>query len=108
MNQQTETWRQFGSNYYHRKQRKYWSVLSLNHRTLMLLSLLTAWEKCLTNLQPMKLKLFCWVTLTSIISLQTQRQWGVTKQSNEVTSNEVTENRVTGKNFEGSKILKSF
>ena len=69
----------------------------------MLLSLLTAWEKCLTNLQPMKLKLFCWVTLTSIISLQTQRQWGVTKQSNEV-----TENRVTGKNFEGSKILKSF
>ena len=33
---------------------------------------------------------------------------GVTRQSNEVTSNEVTENRVTGKNFEGSKILKSF
>ena len=33
---------------------------------------------------------------------------GVTKQSNEVTSNEVTENRVTRKNFERSKILKSF
>ena len=33
---------------------------------------------------------------------------GVTKQSDEVTSNDVTENRVTGKNFEGSKILKSF
>ena len=37
-----------------------------------------------------------------------EKLWGATKQSNEVTSNEVTENRVTGKNFEGSKILKSF
>ena len=60
--------------YYHRKQRKFWSVLSINHRTLMLLSLLTAWRKCLTSLQPMKLRLFCWETLTSIISLQTPRR----------------------------------
>ena len=33
---------------------------------------------------------------------------GVTTQSNEVTINEVARDRVTGKNFEVSKILKSF
>ena len=42
------------------------------------------------------------------IRARTCKDWGVTKQSNEVTSNEVTENRVTGKKFEGSNIFKPF
>ena len=33
---------------------------------------------------------------------------GVATQIKEVTSNEGTRDRVTGRNFEGSKILKSF